>query len=128
MPGARATNGGWTVQISADSENPEAAWEFLKWLVSPEMENGLVPLKPSCRVSVLTDPANSEYPSYQGFYNVLEGEPFGFPKIPPNWQMLEIAAQGVNTVLTGQATPEEGLAWIQEQYEVLLLRYDLWKP
>lgn len=128
MPGARATNGGWTVQISADSENPEAAWEFLKWLVSPEMENELVPLKPSNRISVLTDPANSEYPSYQGFFNVLEGEPFGFPKIPPNWQMLEIAAQGVNTVLTGQATPEEGLAWIQEQYEVLLLRYDLWKP
>jgi len=128
MPGARATNGGWTVQISADSKNPEAAWEFLKWIVSPEIERKLVPLKPAARISILTDPANKQYPSYQGFYNVLSGNPFGFPKILPNWQMLEIAAQGINKVITGQSTPEEGLKWIQTQYEVILLRYDLWKP
>jgi len=128
MPGGRATNGGWSVQISADSKNPEAAWEFLKWIVSPELERELVPLKPAARDSILTDPANAQYPSYQGFYNVLQGNPFGFPHIPPNWQMLEIAAQQMNKVLTGQATCEDALKFTQGQYESIFIRYGLWNP
>jgi multiple sugar transport system substrate-binding protein len=128
MPGKRATNGGWTVQISADSPNPEAAWEFLKWIVSPEMERRLVPLKPSCRTSILTDPAYSMYPGYMNFYEVLEGNPFGFPKIAPNWQMMEILAQQVQAAVTGQKSPEDALAAVQQEFEVILLRYDLWKP
>jgi multiple sugar transport system substrate-binding protein len=128
MPGGRATNGGWTVQISADSPNKEAAWKFLKWIISPEMERKLVPLKPSCRISILTDPAYAKYPSYRGFYNVLQGKPFPFPKIAPNWQMLQLLGQVENQVVTGQKTPKEALDWLQQQYEVILLRYDLWKP
>jgi multiple sugar transport system substrate-binding protein len=128
MPGARATNGGWSVQISADSPNKEAAWKFLKWIVSPEMERKLVPMKPSCRTSILTDPKYSKYPSYKGFYNVLQGRPFPFPKIPPNWQMLQLLGQAVNQVVTGQTEPAKALSWLQQQYEVILLRYDLWKP
>lgn len=128
MPGGRATNGGWSVQISADSPNKEAAWKFLKWIVSPEMERRLVPMKPSCRISVLTDPAFSKYPSYRGFYNVLQGNPFPFPKIGPNWQMLQLLGQAENQVVTGQTSPEKALTWLQQQYEVILLRFDLWKP
>lgn len=128
MPGGRATNGGWSVQISADSEHPEAAWEFLKWIVSPAMERRLVPMKPSCRISILTDPEFSMYPSYQGFYNVLEGDPFPFPKITPNWQMLQLLGQAVNQVATGMSSPEKTLNWLQEQYKVILLRYNLWQP
>ena len=128
MPGGRATNGGWSVQITADSPNAEAAWEFLKWIVSPEMERRLVPLKPSCRISVLTDPEFSKYPSYLGFYRVLEGNPFPFPKITPNWQMLQLLGKAESQVVTGQMSPADSLAWLQEQYEVILLRYDLWKP
>ncbi|TKJ45274.1 hypothetical protein CEE35_04765 [Candidatus Aerophobetes bacterium Ae_b3b] len=128
MPGGRATNGGWSVQISADSPNPEAAWEFLKWIISPEMERRLVPLKPSCRISILTDSEFSKYPSYMGFYNVLEGNPFPFPKITPNWQMLQLLGKAENQVVTGQMTPAKSLGWLQEQYKVILLRYDLWKP
>lgn len=128
MPGGRATNGGWSVQISADSPNPEAAWEFLKWIISPEMERRLVPMKPSCRISILTDPEFNKYPSYMGFYRVLEGKPFDFPKITPNWQMLQLLGKAVNEVATGQMAPAKSLAWLQEQYKVILLRFDLWKP
>jgi len=128
MPGGRATNGGWSVQISADSPNPEAAWEFLKLIVSPQMERRLVPMKPSCRTSILIDPEFSKYPSYKGFYNVLEGNPFPFPKVTPNWHMLQLLGQAENQVVTGQKTPQEALNWLQQQYEVILLRYDLWKP
>jgi multiple sugar transport system substrate-binding protein len=128
MPGGRATNGGWSVQISADSPNPEAAWEFLKWLVSPEMERRLVPMKPSCRTSILTDSEFEKYPSYRGFYNVLEGNPFPFPKITPNWQMLQLLGQAENQVVTGQKEPQAANDWLQKQYQVILLRYDLWKP
>jgi multiple sugar transport system substrate-binding protein len=129
MPGGHATDGGWSVQISTDSPNPEAAWEFLKWIVSPDIEDRLTPLKPACRISILTDPKNAIYPSYQGFYNLMASDQlFPFPKILPNWQMLQLAGQATNQVVTGQASPEDALAWLQEQYEVILLRYDLWHP
>ena len=129
VPGGHGANGGWSVQISTGSQYPEAAWEFLKWLVSPEMENRAVPLKPSCRISVLTDPAYAQYPGYMAFHRLLnEGKPFDFPKILPNWQMMEMTAQRIQEVLTGQKQPKEALDGIQQEIEIMFLRYGLWQP
>ena len=125
-PGGRATNGGWSVQISADSKQSEAAWEFLKWIISPDIEKKAIPLTPSCRTSILTDPENSEHPSYEGFNYILSQNPFGFPKVLPNWQILISTGTMVSSVLTEQVTPEEGLATLQKEMEVMMLRYDLW--
>jgi len=125
-PGGRTPNGGWSVQISADSKNAAAAWEFLKWIISPDVETKAVPLTPSCRTSILTDPQNSKYPSYAAFNDVLKGNPFGFPKVLPNWQIINETGITVSSVLTGQVTPEEGLAALQKSMETIMLRYGLW--
>lgn len=128
MPGGHATLGGWSVQVSKDSPNPEAAFEFLKWIVSPQMERDLVPLTPAARTSVLSDPANAEYPSYQGFLDLVNGSPFPFPKIPPNLEILQYVAEAENAVITGQMTPEDSLANLQSRMEISFLRYGLWQP
>ncbi len=128
MPGGRATNGGWSVQISKDSKNPEAAFEFLKWIVSPAMERELVPMTPSVRTSVLEDPANDRYPAYKGFLNLLKGNPFNFPKVTPNLQILQEVAEAQNAVMTGQATPEAALAQLQMDVEAIAVRFGIWTP
>jgi len=128
MPGGRATNGGWSVQISKDSKNPEAAFEFLKWIVSPAMERELVPMTPSVRTSVLEDPANDKYPAYKGFLNLLKGNPFNFPKVTPNLQILQEVAEAQNAVMTGQATPEAALAQLQMDVEAIAVRFGIWTP
>jgi multiple sugar transport system substrate-binding protein len=128
MPGGRATNGGWSVQISKDSKNPEAAFEFLKWIVSPEMEKALVPLTPSIRTSILEDAANDKYPAYKGFLNLLKGNPFNFPKVTPNLQILQEVAEAQNAVMTGQATPEEALAQLQSDVDAIAIRFGIWTP
>lgn len=128
MPGGRATNGGWSVQISKDSKNPEAAWEFLKWIVSPKMERDLVPMTPSCRSSVLKDPANEKYPAYAGFLAHLAGNPFNFPEVTPNLQILQTVADAQNSVTTGQATPEDALAKLQADVEAIAIRFGTWQP
>ena len=93
------------------------------------MENRAVPLKPSCRISVLTDPAYAQYPGYMALHRLLnEGKPFDFPKILPNWQMMEMTAQRIQEVLTGQKQPKEALDGIQQEIEIMFLRYGLWQP
>lgn len=128
MPGGRATNGGWSVQISKDSKNPEAAFEFLKWIVSPEMERELVPMTPSIRTSILSDPANDKYPAYKGFLALLEGNPFNFPLVTPNLQILQEVAEAQNAVMTGQSTPEDALAQLQADVEAIAIRFGVWQP
>jgi len=126
MPGGRPTNGGWSVQISADSTHKEAAWEFLKWIISPEMERETVPLTPACRSSILKDPKYAQYPAYLAFDQLLQGNPFAFPKILPNWQILQLTGQTVNAVTAGQTKPADGLKSLQTQFEVIFLRYGIW--
>lgn len=128
MPGGRATNGGWSVQISRDSRNPEAAFEFLKWIVSPQMERDLVPLTPSARKSILQDPAMAVHPSYPAFQTLLDGKPFNFPQVTPNLQILQLLAEAQNGVMTGQASAEDALNNLQAQVETIALRFGIWSP
>ena len=126
MPGGRHTNGGWSVQISCDSSEQAAAFEFLRWIISPEIEEELIPLTPSIRVSILEDPANAVHPSYPGFLALLEGEPFGFPRITPNLQVLQLVAEAQSAVTTGQKSPEEALSDLQTQMEVIFARFGIY--
>jgi len=143
MPGSRLPDGsilsksllgGWTVAISKDSPNPEAAWEFLKWLVSKELEKELVPYYESCRVSLLSDPKiQKEWPNYKAFYEILEAGPIDFPgvkpgiKIVPNMEMLDYMEIAVSDALTGVAAPKDVLDALQKRYMRLAVKWGLYK-
>jgi multiple sugar transport system substrate-binding protein len=56
--GAFAPNGGWTLGISADSKNKDAAWAFIAYMTSKaEAKTYLADGGPPSRTSILTDPA-----------------------------------------------------------------------
>ncbi|MGI9490910.1 MAG: ABC transporter substrate-binding protein [Geminicoccaceae bacterium] len=128
MPGGRPTNGGWTVQISRDSTNPEAAFEFLKWIVSPEMERELTPMTASARLSILTDPENAKHPSYPAYAEVLKGEPSNFPQVTPNLLILQLVADAQSAAMAGEKTVDQALDDLQTEVEGIVVRYGIWKP
>ena len=75
------TFGGWGLMIPKDSKNKEAAWEFIVWATSPEMELKLAYAMPGARYSSLKNPdLSAKYVEYKG---MLESLPIakGRPRI-----------------------------------------------
>ena len=56
--------GGWGIGINSSSDEPDAAWEFIKWLSSPEIQKEWIRHDGApIRRSTLEDPElNAEYP------------------------------------------------------------------
>ncbi len=111
--------GGWGMGINADSANPEAAFDFITWLNSPEIQKkGLEYGGSSTRVSVLEDPAlHDQYPWMQAAAeNFKVSVPF--PKAT-NWTDWEAAmAPPISEALGGQKTAEQALSEAQERLQV----------
>lgn len=109
--------GGWGVGINRDSDNQEAAWEFIKWLSSPEVQKQYVELggKP-IRRSTLTDPdLNAKYPFLSTILEVVENGDGDFrPRITQYSQIEDAVGLAVNLVITGQSTAQEALDAAQE--------------
>ncbi len=131
---SRSLLGGWTVAISVDCPNPDAAWEFLKWLISKELETELVPYYESCRISLLSDPEiQKDWPNYKAFYDILEAGPIDFPGVPPgvkivpNLEFLDYMQVALSDALTGAATPQEALDALQDRYMTLAVKWQLYK-
>lgn len=115
--------GGFAVAIPANSKNKEAAWLFITWMTSKEVEKKLAKdgVQLVDRVSILMDPElQAMFPEYK----VLAKQ-----KLDPNWrpaiaELPEIENQyfgvAINQVLTGQKTPEEAMQEIVEPIKNIL--------
>jgi len=132
---SRALLGGWSVCISQDSKNKEAAWEFLKWLISKELEAELVPYYESCRLSLLTNPQiQKDWPNYKAFYEILEAGPIDFPGVPPgekikpDYEVLDYMQVALSDALMGVMSPKEALDDLQDTYYKIFRRWGLYKP
>lgn len=115
--------GGWGMGVNADTPNPDAAFDFIAWLNSPEGQKaGLAFGGSSTRVSVLEDPAlHDQYPWMSAAAaNFRVSVPF--PKAT-NWTDWEAAmAPPLSEALAGQKTAEQALAEAQERLQVEVTR------
>ena len=91
--------GGWGIGINADSEEPEAAWEFIKWLSTPEIQkewirNDGAPI----RRSTLEDPELvAEYPWFPLLLESFEnGDGDYRPRIPEYSIIQDALGSAVN--------------------------------
>lgn len=104
--------GGWGVGINADSPSQGAAWEFIKWLSSPEVQKQYVELggKP-IRHSTLTDPdLVAKYPFLSTILEVVEHGDGDFrPRITQYSQIEDAVGLAVNLVITGQESAQAAL-------------------
>ena len=110
--------GGWGIGINADSENAEAAWEFIKWLSSPEIQkewirNDGAPI----RRSTLEDPElNAEYPWLPVLLEAFEkGDGDYRPRIPQYSIIEDALGTAVNSFLVGELSAQEALDQAQAQ-------------
>lgn len=117
--------GGWGIGINADSSEikQEAAWEFIKWLASEEIQkewvmNDGAPI----RRSTLTDPELVEmYPWFPLMLESFEkGDGDYRPRIPEYSIIQDALGTFVNAYLVDQETAESALQKAQEQVEANL--------
>lgn len=114
--------GGWGIGINADSkpEEQECAWQFIKWLSSPEIQkewinNDGAPI----RRSTMTDPEIvAKYPWMPLLLTSFEkGDGDYRPRIPQYSMIEDALGTHVNAFLVGQETAEDALAAVQKQVE-----------
>lgn len=114
--------GGWGIGINADStkQEQEAAWEFIKWLSSPEVQkewirNDGAPI----RRSTLEDPELvKEYPWFPILMESFEkGDGDYRPRIPQYSIIQDALGTAVNGFLVGEMSAQEALDQAQAQVE-----------
>jgi len=115
--------GGWGIGINADTDNPEAAWEFIKWITSPEVQkewirNDGAPI----RRSTLEDPELvEEYPWFPVLLESFEnGDGDYRPRIPEYSIIQDALGTAVNSYLVGEMSAQEALDQAQAQVESAL--------
>jgi len=104
--------GGWGIGINADSKNKDAAWEFIKWVTSPEVQKDWIRHNGApIRRSTLTDPELvKEYPWFPKLLTFFEkGDGNYRPRIPAYSKIQDVLGNNVNAFLAGQMTAKAAL-------------------
>lgn len=115
--------GGWGIGINADSENAEAAWEFIKWVASPEIQKEWIRHDGApIRRSTLEDPELvAEYPWFPILLESFEkGDGDYRPRIPEYSIIQDALGSAVNAFLVGELTAQEALDQAQAQVDAAL--------
>jgi len=116
------TFGGWNMGVTADSKNKEAAWDFILWSTSQDMERRLTSAMPPSRLSVLTDPEyTSKYVEYETMAKSFDVA-MGRPRIAVWPQMADLIETALSEAMTGAKTPEEALTTVNPQLNDILLQ------
>ena len=114
--------GGWGIGINASSSTleQEAAWEFIKWLTSEEIQKDWIKNDGApIRRSTLTDPELvAMYPWFPLMLDSFEkGDGDYRPRIPEYSIIQDALGTYVNAFLVGQETAESALQKAQDQVE-----------
>lgn len=109
LPGKRPVLGGWGMGISRDSKNPDAAWEFLKWITSKEIAKEWMEGAVPARRSILESPEFiKKYPHFPAMKKGYAGAKMR-PRIPEYPKISEIFALELSEAVAGRKTPEKAL-------------------
>jgi multiple sugar transport system substrate-binding protein len=124
IPQGRGRGGGWVFVINRFSETPDAAWELLKYVTSPEnhlrsaVEFGNGPVRAS---SFESEAYLELYPLALDWLTSTANSMID-PAIPEQPQILDIISVEVTAAMQGNQTAEETVARICSQANELLDR------
>jgi multiple sugar transport system substrate-binding protein len=116
IPGHAPQTAGWAVVINKNSKNPEASWDFIRWMTGPEfakdlqMAGGAPP-----RTSIMTDPGIvKQFPflpyaldEFKAIQNRLSACPTCPGLIPEAQYELQVGTEA-SAVITGAKSPKDG--------------------
>lgn len=114
--------GGWGIGINAssDPQKQEAAWEFIKWVTSEDIQKEWIKHDGApIRRSTLEDPElNQLYPWFPLLLTSFENGDGNYRPRIPQYSIIEDAlGTYVNAYLVGQETAENALIKAQEQID-----------
>ncbi len=110
--------GGWAAAINAHSAKTEAAWTFLKFILSPEAQRDLGKLSGTpVLYSALNDPELQKLYPWLPFIAAAEKAGAIHPDYRPRYafypQIEDVLGLQLNKAALGQTTPEQALAEAQ---------------
>ncbi|MGF1627388.1 MAG: ABC transporter substrate-binding protein [Alphaproteobacteria bacterium] len=116
-------NGAWGWAIPVSSPDPDAAWQFLQWIESPEIAKQRAMLGGSpTRFDVFDDPeVNATYPYYPALRALLDTS-HNFPVFTYTPELVDIMGRELSLAVVGSKSPEDALATIQEEFIELARR------
>lgn len=118
--------GGGGVVLHADSENKDAAFEFLSWMFGKErapeyaIAGTLVPRKSVMENPAVLDSSPAFKKTLPVFLASLKTVAKGRPSLPESGQLLRELSAAWHAVALGKATPEEALAKAQSNMEEII--------
>jgi multiple sugar transport system substrate-binding protein len=121
VPGVSADKGGslngaWGWAIPKSSPNPDAAWQFLKWVESHEIakKRALQGGSPT-RTDIFDDKdVNAKYPYAQALKNMLLTS-HNFPVFTYTPQLVEVLGRELSLAVAGEKKPADALATIETE-------------
>lgn len=123
--GSASTLGGWGFMVNRNSANPDAAWDFIKYLTGPEGQkiNAMVAGQLPTYMSLYDDPEIlAKYPHFAYMRQALEVA-FTRPVSPIYTSLSEIMQINLSSVLLGQADVETAVAAMDEQMKAKVAAY-----
>jgi len=120
VPGEGGLNGSWGWSIPTSSPNPEAAWEFLKWVESPDIAKRRAEMGGAAtRKDVFDDPdLNAKFDHYPGLKKLLATSK-NFPVFTYTPQFVEVMGTELSKAVIGEQDASTALANMNEQLEEL---------
>lgn len=122
--------GGWIMCINEHSDQKEAAWDYMKWLASPEVHKDFVLAGgPPTRHSAMKDAdilaampwVPVLYESSQAAWSELR------PRHALTFEMIDALGLEVNRAIVGDSTPQEAMDAANEKITKMLKREGLLK-
>lgn len=114
MPGGKAVLGAWHWGIAANTDQGDAAWDFISWISGPEIDRERVIAGGApTRTSVLQDESVWEEGFGQGYYETVEAiledaEPLAAG--PNAEEVINIVGTHLNAAVAGEETVDEAIA------------------
>ena len=112
--------GAWSYFIPTKSPNPEAAWVFLQWFNTPEVQKNIAldGAFPNLQ-STYSDPELMKRPYWQATLDAYKISSTR-PRIPEWNSMNEELMLELSNAISEQATPKDALQAAQKKYEEIL--------
>ena len=113
-------NGAWGWAIPKSSPNPDAAWEFLKWVESHDTaKNRALQGGSPTRTDIFDDPdVLKKYPHFAELKKLLL-QSNNFPTFTYTPQFVEVLGRELSLAVAGEKTPEEALAQVETEFNDL---------
>ena len=121
MPGGHGLTGSWSWGLPVSSPNPDAGWEFIKWVESPEvaMQRAMAGGVPAQAAPYENEEFLAKYPWMpQAQEMIASGE--GLPGVTKQAQLVEIMGRHLSDVVSGAKTAQEGMDAAAEELRELL--------